>query len=366
MLYESTIFCQYCIRENPDQHTYERQSGGGTLATTTARKYRQDQPRDWKDFNATTFAVIAALHVAACAGVLWHVLTRTWPSLPVMITALMMYGATTLGITFSYHRGHTHGGFKAQAWVDVILIGFGAMALQGSAIGWIDNHRKHHVYTDRPGDPHSPYQYRGLKGIGWAHVGWIWYDGSSAPKRVTKSKILRWQQKNYVFFVIATFLVPTLVGLTTGGVRGGVDGLLIAGFLRIVLQLNASWSVNSIGHIVGRRVEVIRRRPNSAGYDTEETVFPSDGSTNIWWLGLVTMGESYHAMHHLEPTCAYHGWNWWDLDPTKWFIMGLEGLGLIREVSKPPPHVRLVTSPKVNLDLKVDSFVNKGAVILLA
>ena len=337
------------------------------MVATSATRYRRDEQRERSEFNVTTFLVLTSLHVAAFAGVMWHVLTRTLPSCPVIITAVVMYAATTLGITFSYHRGHTHGGFKAAPWLDVIMIILGGMALQGSAIGWIDDHLRHHAFTDRPGDPHSPYQYRGLKGLGWAHVAWIWYDRNFASKQPTTNQILLWQQENYVYCVAATFAIPILVGSATGGLRGGVDGLFIAGFLRIVLQLNASWSVNSIGHLLGRRVEVVKnKRFAKPGDATVYTVFPSDGSTNIWWLGLLTMGESYHAMHHLAPMCAYHGWNWWDLDPTKWFIMGMELLGAVSAVSKPPPRVRLVTCPRARLNLARDSMLQKTEVELSA
>jgi stearoyl-CoA desaturase (Delta-9 desaturase) len=242
------------------------------------------------------------------------------------------------------------------------MLCFGAMSLQGTAIGWIGIHCEHHARTDRPGDPHSPYQYEGLKGIAWAHSGWMCWDHDTppAPNRIETDKLLLWQRKYYVLFVIATFAIPILVGTATGGLRGGIDSLFVAGFFRIVVQLNASWSVNSICHVVGRRVEVIITTPATATTPIKVVKYlQSDGSRNFWPLALLTLGESYHALHHLRPKSAYHGWEIRDLDVTKWVIMLLRYYRLVWAVETPPLNVVIRTSPNNELKLVPGSFLSQ-------
>jgi stearoyl-CoA desaturase (delta-9 desaturase) len=341
----------------------------GTLAKDNARVYQRGEKRPRGEFQLSTFSVLNALQIGAIVALMWHVVNHTLPSLPIIVTAVAMYVLTTLGVTLSYHRELTHEGFQAKPWVNVILVSLGAMAVQGSAIGWIRHHRRHHAYTDRPGDTHSPFQYAGFKGIAWSHQGWMWWDHPSppAPASIETNSILLWQRKYYVWFIVATLAIPTLVGGLTGGIRGGIDGLFIAGFFRIVLQLNAAWSINSACHLWGRKISIVVLK-QSVEPDSFIPVkkVASDGSRNNWLLAILTMGEGYHAMHHLFPEVAFHGWGKYDIDATKWLIIFLEWLGLVTAVQRPPRHQEVQTSPANELRLTEDSFLIRADVFSTA
>src|SRR5665213_2583464 len=93
-----------------------------------------------------------------------------------LILGAVLYTITGLGVTVGYHRMLTHRSFTALPWLRVTLAAFGAMAFEGDPIGWVAGHRRHHAYTDRPGDPHSPYRYgtgpvAQLRGLVDAHMG---------------------------------------------------------------------------------------------------------------------------------------------------------------------------------------------------
>src|SRR5438874_11092554 len=88
------------------------------------------------------------------------------------------YTVTCLGVTVGFHRYFTHSSFKARRSLRIALAVVGSMAVQGPILHWVADHRRHHAFSDREGDPHSPW----LLGTGpaalargfWhAHLGWI-------------------------------------------------------------------------------------------------------------------------------------------------------------------------------------------------
>src|SRR5215213_7281710 len=104
--------------------------------------------------------------------------------------ALAFYLLSGLGVTVGFHRYFTHGGFKAKRWLRVALAIAGSMAIEGPVIRWVADHRRHHQYSDREGDPHSPWRYGNttralLKGLLFAHVGWLFDVEQTNQKRFT-------------------------------------------------------------------------------------------------------------------------------------------------------------------------------------
>jgi stearoyl-CoA desaturase (delta-9 desaturase) len=83
-------------------------------------------------------------------------------------------------------------------------------------------------------------------------------------------------------------------------------GLLVAGLLRIALMLQATFCVNSLAHLVGRR-----------RYDTQATARESVVTA------LVTFGEGYQSFHHRFPFDYRNGIRWYQYDPSKWLIWSL-------------------------------------------
>jgi stearoyl-CoA desaturase (Delta-9 desaturase) len=256
-----------------------------------------------------------------------------WPDLVVLG---IVYPLTGLGVTVGFHRLLTHRSFKTSAPVRALLAVMGSMAVEGPVIEWVANHRKHHRFSDQPGDPHSPHVdrapgWRGaLAGLFHAHVGWI-LEGDALADRQRYAKDL--SADPVVSFVDRTFLVWVLAGLAlpfglgvalAGSLAGGLTALLWGGAVRIFLLHHATFSINSLCHFFGRR-----------RFDT------ADESRNLLWLALPTLGEAWHNNHHAFPTSARHGLRWWQVDPSAWLIAGMERVGLVWDVVRISPEREL-------------------------
>ena len=74
-----------------------------------------------------------------------------------IVLAVGFYLLSGFGVTIGYHRLFTHRSFKPRRALKIALASAGSLAMEGSLIGWVANHRRHHVFSDRPGDPHSPH-----------------------------------------------------------------------------------------------------------------------------------------------------------------------------------------------------------------
>src|SRR5438270_1783252 len=97
---------------------------------------------------------------------------------------LATYLATGMGITVGYHRLLTHKAFQTPRAVRYALAILGSMAVQGPVLDWVADHRKHHAFSDKDGDPHSPHHHEsGLRGLLHAHVGWLLETNGQASKR---------------------------------------------------------------------------------------------------------------------------------------------------------------------------------------
>ena len=70
---------------------------------------------------------------------------------------LLLYVLTGLGVTVGFHRLLTHRAFKSGRVIRAVLAILGSAAIEGPVISWVADHRKHHRFSDRAGDPHSPH-----------------------------------------------------------------------------------------------------------------------------------------------------------------------------------------------------------------
>ncbi|HEX2295167.1 MAG TPA: acyl-CoA desaturase [Actinomycetota bacterium] len=244
---------------------------------------------------------------------------------------LFFYVFTGLGITVGFHRYLTHGGFETKPWLRATFAIAGSMAIQGSVIAWVSDHRRHHAFSDRPGDPHSPHLDEGpgvrgvLKGLWHAHMGWLFKEELTAPQRwapdLWKDPTMRWIDKYFPVWVVLSFTLPPIAGFAlTGTARGAVTAFLWATLARIFLLHHVTWSINSICHFYGNRP-----------YRT------TDHSTNNWMLSLISFGESWHNNHHAFPTSAVHGIERGQIDPSGGFIRMLQKLRLVRDVKVVSP-----------------------------
>ena len=245
-----------------------------------------------------------------------------------------MYVLTGLGVTIGYHRMLTHRAFETFAWLRATFAVLGSMAIEGSAIRWVADHRKHHAFTDEEGDPHSPHVGRGaglfgaLRGLFHAHIGWLFRNvGEAEPERyaadLVRERSMRVIDRTFFLWAAIGLLVPFGLGfMFSGEVTGALTALLWGGLVRVFVLHHVTWSINSVCHFFGRR-----------------RFATGDESRNVSWLALLSFGEAWHNNHHAFPTSAFHGLRRWEAlnDPAGWVIRGLERLGLVWNVRRVSP-----------------------------
>jgi stearoyl-CoA desaturase (delta-9 desaturase) len=258
---------------------------------------------DW--VNVVYFGAIHALAV----GALW---SFSWTGL--LLLLLLNWLGGSIGICLAYHRLLTHKGFRVPKALEYLLTVAGMLASEGGAISWVAMHRAHHVFSDRPGrDLHTP-----RDGFLWSHLGWILchlpqrraFEAQWAPELVADA-VHRVLNRVHV-------LPNILLGLGLYA-WGGFTLLSWGVFLRLVVTLHSTWFVNSAAHTWGYR-----------------TFSTPEGSTNLWWVGLLAWGEGWHNNHHAFPRSARHGHLPWEVDATWLAIRALRALGLVRDVQLLP------------------------------
>jgi stearoyl-CoA desaturase (Delta-9 desaturase) len=275
------------------------------------------------------FVIIPFLALIAAVPVAWG----GWLHWSDVAIGAVMYAVSGLGITIGFHRYLTHGSFKAQRWLRVTLAVAGSLAVQGEVTQWVADHRRHHAYSDVEGDPHSPWRFgttfRGLtKGLFYAHMGWLFDRELSnrarfAPDLLADKDISR-VDKLFPLIVTASMLTPALAGgLITWSWQGALTAFFWAGLVRVSLLHHITWSINSICHVVGERPFELRE---------------GDKAANFWPLAILSFGESWHNLHHADPTCARHGVLRGQVDITARTIWIFEKFGWARDVRWPRPE----------------------------
>jgi stearoyl-CoA desaturase (delta-9 desaturase) len=250
-----------------------------------------------------------------------------------LVVLAIVYSLTGAGITVGYHRLFTHRSFKTTRVLRVLFAVLGSMAVEGSVVEWVATHRRHHDFSDQPGDPHSPHAehtpgWRGaVGGLVHAHVGWMFRGKDMAnPGRYARDLLsdrdLRVIGRTFPLWVLAGLALPFGLGVAlTGSIVGGLTGLLWGGVVRIFLLHHATFSINSLCHFFGRS-------PFGTG----------DESRNLAWLAPITFGEAWHNNHHAFPTSARHGLGRGQVDPGAWLITALERAHLAWDVVRISPE----------------------------
>ncbi|MBP2371840.1 acyl-CoA desaturase [Pseudonocardia parietis] len=249
--------------------------------------------------------------------------------------ALLFAGwlVTGLGVTVGYHRLFTHRTFTATPAVQAVLAVLGSMAGQGAVISWVALHRRHHEYSDREGDPHSPnLSGGGLVGAmrGLAHSHFLWMRRHEYPNVVhyapdlIKNRALVKVARLYYWWVGLGLVIPTVIGgLVDLSWHGAVSGLLWGGFVRIFVLEHIVWAINSFLHMVGTKPFESRENSRNGGV-----------------FALITLGESWHNNHHAFPESPSFGLDWYRLDPGFWLIKVLQVAGLVWDLKTPSEERR--------------------------
>ena len=242
------------------------------------------------------FIVVPFLALVAAVPVAWG----GWLGWHDVVIAVFMYALTGHGVTVGFHRYFTHKAFKPVRALKIALAIAGSMAIQGPVVRWVADHRKHHKFSDREGDPHSPWRYGEsvgalTKGLWYAHSGWLFDREQTNPRKyapdLIKDKDVAAVSRYFPALVAASLLVPPLVGgLVTWSWQGALTAFFWASLVRVAMLHHVTWSINSICHAVGKQPFKSR-----------------DRSGNVWWLAIFSFGESWHNLHHADPTSARHG-----------------------------------------------------------
>ncbi len=285
---------------------------------------------EWLDRLVTGFITVAPPLLLIVAG--WRLWNNHLHWRDVAIFAVL-YTGTALGITIGFHRLFTHRSFKTSPWVRGLFAVLGTMAIEGPVISWVADHRKHHAYSDRLGDPHSPHVDNGggwrgaLKGLFHAHVGWLFdHQQRGARERfapdLLADPVVSFVDRTFIFWSLLGLAIPFGLGVLIGGtVTDGLDALLWGGVVRVFLLHHVTYSINSLCHFFGYR-----------SYETD------DHSHNLAWLAPLSFGEAWHNNHHAFPTSAFHGMGRREVDVSGIVIALMERAGLVWDVQRIAPE----------------------------
>ncbi len=246
-----------------------------------------------------------------------------------VVLFLVWTAACGFSVTAGYHRLFTHGAYRAHAALRAFWLFFGAAAIENSALKWCSDHRRHHASVDEEADP-----YNIRLGFWWAHIAWIFFRDDQRIEKVgdlERDPLVRLQHRFYVpLLLFASFGLPTWIGLCFGDAWGG---LVLGGFLRLVVLYHATFCVNSLAHMFGGQ-------PYSDG----------DSSRDSSLTALITLGEGYHNFHHTFPFDYRNGVRAWHFDPTKWVIRGLSWTGLAGGLVRAPHDA--ILKARIRMDEK--------------
>jgi len=269
--------------------------------------------------------VVPPLGVASAIGLLWGVGFHWFD----VVLVASLYVGCAFGTTIGFHRYFTHRGFETGPVLRSVFAILGCMTMQGPITQWVTDHRKHHALSDKEGDPHSPHVGHGegawgaVRGFVHAHVGWLFQNlgmeqGREYGRDLYEDRLIRTIDRLYVLWVVLTFGIPFGIGYALGGTSVGLEGLVWGGLVRVFLYQHATFSVNSLCHMFGRKDYRSR-----------------DESRNNWLVALLVFGEGWHNNHHAFPSSARHGLRRWQVDLSWLVIRGLEKLGLVWNVRVP-------------------------------
>ncbi|MEX2010321.1 MAG: fatty acid desaturase [Parcubacteria group bacterium] len=245
-----------------------------------------------------------------------------------LIQLPIWYVITVTAITVSFHRELTHGSLELKPIAKYPMVVLALLALEGRAIDWCANHRKHHHYSDKEGDPHSPNLHGEsiwgiIKGWGHGHVMWLFSAEKPDHKRyvpdLLEDRTLRALDRLFPLWAVLTFLLPGLSAyalLPTW--KTFWVGVLWGGVVRVFLVHHMTWSINSICHLWGTRP--FRSR---------------DKSVNNFFFGYLAAGEGWHRNHHAFARSARIGLRWWEFDWGWIVIRILNFFGLVKRYVVP-------------------------------
>ena len=260
-----------------------------------------------RGFNWGPALFIIIYHILLFIGLPFYLYYNT-PSWSMIAACVLLLYATGLAITGGYHRLYAHRSYKTNPWIESIILFFGTMSIQGSALRWSFDHRLHHAHVDTDDDPYSI-----NKGFWYAHCLWILEKPRKIEDKVvsdlTRNKLVQFQHRHYKKLMLSTNIIAgTFVGWLLNDYLGA---FVIACWVRIFLLHHFTWFINSLAHTWG-----------------DKPFCQEQSAVNNYVIALLTFGEGYHNYHHTFAQDYRNGIRWYHFDPTKWLIWTLNKLGL--------------------------------------
>src|SRR5271170_7389221 len=316
------------VAEPPQTQPKDRAAGEPTGPALAGPTPEEIQVPVLENVDRAVTGLITAVPPLLLLIVAWQAWSRElhWRDIAIF---LIMYIPIGLGVTVGFHRMLTHRSFKTSAGMRGLFAILGTMSIEGPVIAWVADHRKHHAYSDRPGDPHSPHVDHGvglrgaLRGLAHAHVGWLFdHTARGARERfapdLLADPVISFVDRTFLLWSLLGLAIPFGLGVLIGGtVAAGFEGMLWGGAVRILMLHHVTYSINSLCHFFGRR------RFSS-----------QDHSRNLLWLAPFSLGEAWHNNHHAFPTSAFHGMGRREPDISGLVIAALERVGLVWNVQR--------------------------------
>ena len=257
----------------------------------------------------TTLGTVA-LHVGA-AGAL--ILVR--PRLVDVVIAVAFYLLGMFAITGGYHRYFSHRAYKTSRVFQGLLAFLGCFCTQKGALWWAATHRRHHRFSDRPNDPHSPHQH----GFWHSHIVWTLTAEHEGYDPRSVRDLIRFPELRLLDRYCT---LPLLGYIVLTAVLGGWRGVGWWYCVPTIAMMHGVLLINSVSHLWGHR-----------RFET------GDQSRNNPLLALITLGEGWHNNHHRYMASANQGFYWWQIDLTYYVLRLLQAVGVVWELRTPPPHV---------------------------
>jgi stearoyl-CoA desaturase (delta-9 desaturase) len=248
----------------------------------------------------------------ACVAAFWTGVTYEAVGL-----CLLLYWLRIFAIGAGYHRYFSHRAYRTSRGFQFALAVLSQSTAQKSVLWWASKHRHHHLHSDTETDVHSPRH----KGFVYSHLGWIFSRKNDAADLAKVADFARYPE---LMWLHKHELVPPTVLALLSVLIAGWSGLVVGFFWSTVLVYHATFCINSLAHVRGRRRYVT-----------------GDDSRNNWLLALVTMGEGWHNNHHAYQSSVRQGFRWWEIDATFYLLKALSWTGLVWDLKTPPAAVRL-------------------------
>jgi stearoyl-CoA desaturase (delta-9 desaturase) len=243
-----------------------------------------------------------------CFAAIWTGIT--WQAL---VLCIALYWLRIFGIGAGYHRYFSHRSYATSRAFQFVLAVLSQSTTQKSVLWWTAKHRHHHLHSDTEVDVHSPRH----RGFFYSHVGWIFSRRNDATDLIKVADFARYPE---LMWLHRLELLPALVLAVICFLIAGWPGLVVGFFWSTVLVYHATFSINSLAHVHGKKRYVT-----------------GDDSRNNWFLAIFTMGEGWHNNHHACQSSVRQGFRWWEYDPTFYILKLLSFTGLVWDLKSPPP-----------------------------